>query len=86
MRYCVLKINEAKFDLSSPTGVNSQINQLINEIEENSVFIGTNLVESKLLPFQILSIFIFIFDGILTIPVAILAIYLLSFGVDLSLH
>lgn len=86
MRYCVLKINEAKFDLSSPTGVNSQINQLINEFEENPVFIGTNLVESKLLPFQILSIFIFIFDGILTIPVAILAIYLLSFGVDLSLH
>ncbi|MHA2246345.1 MAG: FtsX-like permease family protein [Candidatus Hodarchaeales archaeon] len=86
MRYCVLKINEGHFDLSSPTGVNSQINQLINEFEVNTALIGTNLVESKLMPFQILSIFIFFFDGILTIPVAILAIFLLSFGVDLSLH
>ncbi len=86
MQYCVLKIDESKFDLADPTRVNSQINALINEFEKNPDLIGTNLVEGKLLPFQILSIFIFVFDGILTIPVAVLSIYLLSFGIDLSLH
>jgi len=87
MRYAVIKIDEGKFNLADPQQVNSQINQLMNEIEKtNNIFIGTNLVEGQLLPFQILSIFIFIFDGILTVPVAILSLYLLSFGVDLSLH
>ena len=86
MQYCVLKINEREFDLADPTRVNAQINALINEFEKNPDVIGTNSVQSKLMPFQLLSIFIFIFDGILTIPVAILSIYLLSFGIDLSLH
>ncbi|MFX0087354.1 MAG: FtsX-like permease family protein [Candidatus Hodarchaeota archaeon] len=86
MQYCVMKIDESKFAIADPTRVNAQINALINEFEENSILIGTNLVQSTLLPFQLLSIFIFIFDGILTIPVAILSIYLLSFGIDLSLH
>ena len=81
-----MKIDESKFSLADPTRVNSQINQLINEFEINPDLIGTNLVQSKLAPFQILSIFIFLFDGILTLPVAILSIYLLSFGIDLSLH
>ncbi|MHA1543103.1 MAG: ABC transporter permease [Candidatus Hodarchaeales archaeon] len=66
--------------------MNSQINALINDFEANPDLIGENMVESKLLPFQLLSIFIFFFDGLLTIPVAILSIYLLSFGIDLSLH
>ncbi len=86
MQYCVMKIDETKFALADPTRVNSQINQLINKFEEDPDLIGTNLVQSKLMPFQILSIFIFLFDGILTLPVAILSIYLLSFGIDLSLH
>ena len=86
MQYSVLKIDESKFAIADPTRVNGQINALINEFEINPDLIGTNLVSSKLLPFQVLSIFIFIFDGILTIPVAILSIYLLSFGIDLSLH
>jgi ABC-type antimicrobial peptide transport system permease subunit len=87
MQYAVLKINEKEFNLEDPQRVNRQINQLINEYEkEYSELIGTNLVESQLLPFQLLSIFIFIFDGVLTIPVAILSLYLLSFGIDLSLH
>ncbi|MFX0184150.1 MAG: FtsX-like permease family protein [Candidatus Hodarchaeota archaeon] len=87
MRYAVLKINEKEFNLENPQTVNSQINQLINEYEkEYSELIGSNLVENQLLPFQVLSIFIFIFDGVLTIPVAILSLYLLSFGIDLSLH
>ncbi|MHA1944580.1 MAG: ABC transporter permease [Candidatus Hodarchaeales archaeon] len=87
MKYAVLKINEELFNLADPSQTNSQINQLVNEIEKRSnVFIGTNLVEGQLIPFQALSVFIFIFDGILTIPVAILSLYLLSFGIDLSLH
>ncbi|MHA1973346.1 MAG: FtsX-like permease family protein, partial [Candidatus Hodarchaeales archaeon] len=87
MKYAVIKINEEEFDLANPEKVNSQINQLINEFEKDNEFmIGTNLVEGQLLPFQTLSFFIFIFDGILTIPVAILSLYLLSFGIDLSLH
>ncbi len=86
MRYCVMKIDESKFALADPTRVNSQINALINDFETDPDLIGTNLVESKLMPFQILSFFIFLFDGILTLPVAILSIYLLSFGIDLSLH
>ncbi|MFX1517983.1 MAG: FtsX-like permease family protein, partial [Promethearchaeota archaeon] len=88
MRYCALKINELHpdFDLSNPSGVSRQINQLINEFEADEMLIGTNLVEGKLMPFQVMSIFIFFFDGILTIPVAILSLYLLSFGIDISLH
>jgi ABC-type lipoprotein release transport system permease subunit len=88
MRYCALKINEyhPDFDLSNPSRVSRQINQLINEFEADEMLIGTNLVEGKLLPFQVMSIFIFFFDGILTIPVAILSLYLLSFGIDISLH
>ncbi len=87
MRYVVCKINEDEFDLADPQRVNSQINSLINSfVKENPDLLGTNLVEGQLLPFQILSVFIFVFDGILTIPVAILSLYLLSFGVDLSLH
>lgn len=87
MRYCVMKINEAEFDLSSPQRVNTQINQLINEYEkENDALIGSNLVEAQLLPFEILSFFVFFFDGVLTVPVAILSLYLLGFGIDLSLQ
>lgn len=88
MRYCALKINEnhPDFDFSNPSGVSRKINQLINKFEADEMLIGTNLVEGKLLPFEIMSIFIFIFDGILTIPVAILSLYLLSFGIDISLH
>ena len=86
MQYCVLKIEESEFNLADPTRVNAQINALINDFEVNPDLIGENAVQSKLLPFQLLSIFIFIFDGILTIPVAILSIYLLGFGIDLSLH
>ncbi|MHA1168406.1 MAG: FtsX-like permease family protein, partial [Candidatus Hodarchaeales archaeon] len=87
MKYTAVKIKETEFDLTDPVRVNSQINTLINELEkEDSNIIGTNVVASQLLPFQITSFFIFLFDAILTIPVAILALYLLSFGVDLSLH
>lgn len=88
MQYCAVKINEDNpvFDFSNPSGVSSKINQLINEFEKDEILVGTNLVSGKLLPFQIMSIFIFLFDGILTIPVAILSLYLLSFGIDLSLH
>ncbi|MFW9905604.1 MAG: FtsX-like permease family protein [Candidatus Thorarchaeota archaeon] len=86
MRYCALKINEDEFDLSNPSGVSRQINQLINEFEADEMLIGTNEVEGKLLPFEVMSVFIFIFDGILTIPVAILSLYLLSFGIDISLQ
>ncbi|MFX0125691.1 MAG: ABC transporter permease, partial [Candidatus Hodarchaeota archaeon] len=88
MRYCAIKIDEyhPDFDLSNPSGVSRKINQLINEFEADEMLIGTNLVEGKLIPFQVMSIFIFIFDGILTIPVAILSLYLLSFGIDISLH
>lgn len=86
MKYCAVLIDETKFDLSNPTGVSNQINSLINEFErENSLLVGSNTVAGKLLPFQIMSIFILIFDGVLTIPVAILSLYLLSFGIDLSL-
>lgn len=86
MRYCAIKIDEADFDLSNPSGVSGKINRLINEFEADELLVGSNLVEGKLLPFQIMSIFIFIFDGILTIPVAMLSLYLLSFGIDISLH
>ncbi|MFW9930020.1 MAG: FtsX-like permease family protein, partial [Candidatus Thorarchaeota archaeon] len=86
MRYALVKIDESQFNVADPGAVNSQINTLINQYEKKySIVIGTNQVQSLLLPFQILSIFIFIFDAILTIPVVILSGYLLSFGIDLSL-
>lgn len=85
MQYSLLKIDESQFSLSNPSEVNKQINQLINEFEEEENISGNNLVSSKLLPFQILSFFVFLFDIILAIPVVILSIYLLSFGIELSL-
>lgn len=88
MRYCVLKIDETQFDLTNPSGVNSDINQLINSFEKShqDVLVGSNMVAAQLLPFQVMSIFIFFFDAVLTIPVAILSVYLLGFGIDLSLY
>jgi len=86
MRYAIIKIDESQFSIADPTLVSSQINSLINEFEkENSDYVGINLVANKLAPYSIISIFIFLFDAILTIPVAILSLYLLSFGIDLSL-
>ncbi|MHA2362562.1 MAG: FtsX-like permease family protein [Candidatus Hodarchaeales archaeon] len=86
MQYALVKIDETKFSVSNPGTVNSQLNTLINKYELiDPNIIGTNLVSSQLLPFQILSYFIFIFDALLTLPVVILSLYLLSFGIDLSL-
>ncbi|MHA2329525.1 MAG: FtsX-like permease family protein, partial [Candidatus Hodarchaeales archaeon] len=88
MRFCALKIDESKFNLADPTAVNAEINNLIFEYQYDNLatLVGTNLVQGQLLPFQIMSFFIYIFDAILTIPVAVLSLYLLSFGIDLSLH
>jgi ABC-type lipoprotein release transport system permease subunit len=86
MKYALVKIKESEFNVADPGAVNGEINALINIYEREFDFvIGSNEVETKLLPFQILSYFIFIFDAILTIPVVILSLYLLSFGIDLSL-
>lgn len=88
MHYCVVKIDESKFNLADLGAANSQINKLKNtlvKLDPNHL-IGTNEVETLLLPFQIMNIFIITFDFILTAPVVILSIYLLSFGIDLSLE
>jgi ABC-type antimicrobial peptide transport system permease subunit len=87
MRYCVLKIDESKFPLADLAAVNTQIEKLINGFErDDNTLEGSNLVQDKLIPFQIMNMFIIIFDFILTLPVVILSIYLLSFGIDLALE
>ncbi|MFW9853746.1 MAG: FtsX-like permease family protein [Candidatus Thorarchaeota archaeon] len=91
LRFCALKVDMAHPEFSgllgNPTGISARISQLINTFEgEDNRLIGTNTVAGKLEPFQIMSYFIFVFDAILTIPVAILSIYLLSFGLDISLQ
>ncbi|MHA2276256.1 MAG: FtsX-like permease family protein, partial [Candidatus Kariarchaeaceae archaeon] len=93
-----IKINENKFDLSSPDKLNNGINKFINEMvktfrnyesskyPEGFKLSGFNFIEEVLLLFQIFNIFINIFDVLLVAPAVLLALYLLIYGIEMALE
>ena len=86
--YLAVRIDQDRFTLDDTDTLNLEINRLINEITEDSgeVVTGYNLVESLLEPFTILNYFLIVFDFLLVLPTVVLSIYLLIFGLDLSLE
>ncbi len=85
------KIDTSKFTVKDPEIMNTEIKQFINSVvkigEERDIEIkGYNVIEILLTPFQITSFFISIFDFLLAIPVVILSLYLLIFGIEMSLE
>ncbi|MHA1911136.1 MAG: FtsX-like permease family protein [Candidatus Kariarchaeaceae archaeon] len=86
--FLAIKINEDEFTLSDVGKLNSQIDRLINEITilSGDTVEGTNQVTMLLLPFTILNFILTFFDYILVLPIVVLSIYLLLFGLELSLE
>lgn len=85
------KIEASQFTVNDPEEMNNEINQFINYIaknaEKNQMEVdGNNEIEILLLPFQISNVFINIFDVLLAAPVVILSLYLLFFGIEMSLE
>ncbi len=86
--YLAAKIEQDEFTLEDTDTLNLEINRLINDITDESgeVVTGTNNVGSLLTPFTILNYFLIVFDFLLVLPTVVLSIYLLIFGLDLSLE
>lgn len=96
--FLAVKIDENQFDISDPENMNGGINKYINKIVKRAQNLNTteypdglrvsgfNFIEMLLLPFQIFNIFITVFDILLVAPAVILALYLLFFGVEMSLE
>lgn len=86
--YLAVKIDQDEFTLDDTDTLNVEINRLINDITDESgeVVTGTNIVGSLLEPFTILNYFLIVFDFLLVLPTVVLSIYLLIFGLDLSLE
>lgn len=93
-----IKINEDKFDLSNSDNLNDGINRFINEVVKdlknyksprypNGMKVeGFNLVGLFLEIFGFYNIIITIFDVILVIPAVLLSLYLLIYGIEMSLE
>lgn len=93
-----IKINEDEFDLSNSDRLNSAINRFINQVVkdlrnlENARYPngmkveGFNLVGLLLEFFSIFNIIITIFDVLLIIPAVLLSLYLLIYGIEMSLE
>ena len=89
--FLAVKINEDEFSISDPEGMVEEISLFINKISKDAEAsgieaVGNNLISFLLLPYTITSIFVTIFDILLALPVAILSIYLLFFGLQMSLE
>ncbi|MCY3411068.1 MAG: ABC transporter permease [Candidatus Heimdallarchaeota archaeon] len=89
--FIAVKIDETKFSVDDPESMNEEINQFINQIaklgEELDMEVdGNNEIAFLLLPFQFSSFFITLFDVLLAAPVVILSLYLLFFGLEMSLE
>ena len=86
--YMAVKIDQDEFTLEDTDELNLEINRLINDITDESgeVVTGANNVGNLLTPFTILNYFLIVFDFLLVLPTVVLSIYLLIFGLDLSLE
>lgn len=87
MRFVAVQLNRNELDFSDLKDASEEIDKFVNSIEKaNPEFMGMNSVEQLLAPIAIMAIFIQIFDIILAIPALVLALYLISFGLDLALE
>ncbi len=86
-----VKIKESEFSVSDPETMVDEISKFISQVskkgeEQGLEVTGYNMIAALLLPFQITSIFLTIFDVLLAAPVVILSLYLLFFGLEMSLE
>ena len=86
--YVAVKIDVTTFNVGDPTTFNDELNQFINQITHDYELDiqGFNMIEGPIMGFQIFSIFITILYVILAIPVILLSLYLLNFGLEMSLE
>ncbi len=86
--YVAVKIDVTQFNVADPTTFNNELNQFINQItrDYDLDIQGFNMIEGPIMGFQIFSIFITILYVVLAIPVILLSLYLLNFGLEMSLE
>ncbi|MHA1519830.1 MAG: FtsX-like permease family protein [Promethearchaeota archaeon] len=87
--YVAVKIDVTQFSVGDPTTFNDELNQFINQISRDFKDIdvqGENVIGNTIMAFQFFSIFITILYVILAIPVILLSLYLLNFGLEMSLE
>lgn len=86
--YVAIKIDVTQFNVGDPTTFNKELNQFINQITRDFELDiqGTNVIEGTIMSFQFFSIFITFLYVILAIPVILLSLYLLNFGLEMSLE
>lgn len=92
-QYLAVKINSDEFTVTDLNLLNTEINTFINDISElatgstgDTEIVGTNEIAGLLGPFEILNVFLIIFDVVLVLPLVVLCLYLLSFGLQLALE
>ncbi len=86
--YVAVKIDVTRFNVGDPTTFNRELNQFINQItrDYDLDIQGFNMIEGPIMGFQFFSIFITILYVVLAIPVILLSLYLLNFGLEMSLE
>ena len=89
--YVAAKIDESMFSGNSPTDLSYNIQRYVNDItvhqELKDIFVaGESLVQNLLIAFEVYSFFVTFLYVILAFPVVVLSIYLLNFGIRLSLE
>lgn len=83
-----VKLDAAQFSVDDVETFSQEIDQFINQITRNSAYDiqGENVVATPLMGFQIISTFTTILYIVLSLPVIFLSIYLLNFGLEMSLE
>jgi ABC-type lipoprotein release transport system permease subunit len=86
--YIGVKLDIDQFSVGDPETFIEEINTFVNDIARNNDndLDATIIIEGPVMGFQIISIFITILYVALSIPVIILSIYLLNFGLEMSLE
>ncbi len=87
--YVAVKIDVTQFNVGDPATFNEELNQFINQISRdfNEIeVLGDNVIGNTIMAFQFFSIFITILYVLLAIPVILLSLYLLNFGLEMSLE
>ncbi|QEE16765.1 ABC transporter permease [Promethearchaeum syntrophicum] len=86
--YIGVKLDINQFSVGDPETFIEEINIFINDIarNNNNDLEGSIIIQDAVIGFEIISIFITILYVALSIPVIILSIYLLNFGIEMSLE
>ncbi|WP_371803957.1 FtsX-like permease family protein [Candidatus Lokiarchaeum ossiferum] len=87
--HVMVKIDVTKFSVGDPATFNKELNLFINQISrdiEGFDTYGNNLIGGTIMFFQVISVLITILYIVLAIPVILLSLYLLNFGLEMSLE